>query len=194
MQKVAGNHSRPPFYPQWKLVVIAAFAVLRHKTVSSHNGINPFRKKVMRTLVCRFSLGNRRNGRAVNKSYDKTRSDIFQTHSFDYPADSSIKTNAAGAVGLRHRARFGSGKQLHIMRCSRSYIRRHTGRQEQVDHMLAARSYVHLFSLIRNRLGASRPRTHVVIPRLIKKVGYGVEIIPRRRGSSVRSLSQRFYR
>ena len=54
--------------------------------------------------------------------------------------------------------------------------------------MLATGRHVHFLRLVCNRFGTSRPRTHVVIPRLIEKVGYGIEIIPRRRGGSVRPL------
>lgn len=116
------------FCAQQMLVAIAASAFFGQKTVSPHNGINPFRKKIACTLVGRFTLGNRRNSRTVNEGYDKTRGYILQAHSFYYSADCGIKTNTASAVSFRHRARLGGGEQLHIVRRSRSRIRGHAGR------------------------------------------------------------------
>lgn len=126
--KPAGNHSRPVFCTQQALVVVAASVFFGQKTVSPHNGINPFRKKIACALVGRFTLGNRRNSRTVNKGYDETRGYILQAHSFYYPADCSIKTNTTGTISFRYRTRLGGGEQLHIMRRSRSRIRGHAGR------------------------------------------------------------------
>ena len=126
--KPAGNDSRPVFCTQQALVAIAASVLFGQKTVSPHNGINPFRKKIACALMGRFALGNRRNSRTVNEGYDETRGYILQAHSFYYPADCSIKTNTTGTVSFRYRARLGGSEQLHVMRRSRSRIRRHAGR------------------------------------------------------------------